>query len=263
MRRIPSLAACLAGLALAGCFAIGNSGVPIDTLSVAAPRPPAERTLVIVLPGIGSDAREMKDRGIADAIHASWPEADILLTSATLAYYRDGKLVPRLHREIVEPARKSGYARVWLAGASLGGMGALVYEREHPGEVTGIALFAPFLGNADLLEEIRSAGGPGNWEPVPLPAGMNGDHYQRQVWRMVKSWADRPRLARCIWLAVGTRDRFAEGARLIEPVLPGTHYLELPGGHTWNCGAARQEKSFRASAASPLKGDPRQRPCNR
>lgn len=221
---------CLAA-GLAGCFTLGDSKVPIGTVSVPALRPAAERTLVIVLPGLGDDAQDMRDHGLAEVIRESWPEADVLLTSATFAYYRDGKLVPRLHDEIVGPSRSKGYARVWLAGASLGGMGVLLYEREHPGELTGLVLFAPFLGNGELLNEIRAAGGPRSWDPGPLPAEMNGDNYQRQVWKMVKGWT--PELARRAWLACGTSDHLIEDARLLAPQLAGSHYLELPGGHTW------------------------------
>ena len=115
----------------------------------------------------------------------------------------------------------------------MGGMGALLYEREHPGELTGLVLFAPFLGESKLLDEIRAAGGPRTWDPGPLPAEMNGDNYQRQVWKMVKGWAQRPELARQVWLACGTSDHLIEDVRLMAPELPGSHYLELPGGHTW------------------------------
>jgi len=231
-RGLPLVVCVAAGLA--GCFTIGDSKVPIGTLSVPALPPAAERTLVIVLPGFGEDAQDMRDHGLAEVIRESWPEADVLLTSATFAYYRDGKLVQRLHDEIVGPSRSKGYARVWLAGASLGGMGALLYEREHPGELTGLALFAPFLGNRELLDEIRAAGGPRTWDPGPLPAEMNGDNYQRQVWKMVKGWAPRPELARRVWLACGTSDHLIEDVRLLAPALPGSHYVELSGGHTWS-----------------------------
>ena len=232
MSRGLPLVLCLAA-GLAGCFTIGDSKAPIGTVSVPAPRPAAERTLVIVLPGFGDDAQDMKGHGLAEVIQESWPEADVLLTSATFAYYRDGKLVPRLHDEIVAPSLRAGYVRVWLAGASLGGMGALLYEHQHPGELTGLVLFAPFLGNAELLDEIRAAGGPRNWDPGPLPAQMNGDNYQRQVWTMVKGWAPRPELARRVWLACGTSDHLIEDVRLLAPALPGSHYVELSGGHTW------------------------------
>ncbi len=243
MSRGLPFALCLAA-GLAGCFTIGNSKVPIGTVTVPALRPGAERTLVIVLPGFGDDAQDMRNHGLAEVIRESWPETDVLLTSATFAYYRDGRLVQRLHDEIVGPSGRGGYARVWLAGASMGGMGALLYEREHPGELTGLVLFAPFLGESKLLDEIRAAGGPRTWDPGPLPAEMNGDNYQRQVWKMVKGWAQRPELARQVWLACGTSDHLIEDVRLMAPELPGSHYLELPGGHSWGLWISSAKEIF-------------------
>jgi len=235
MRRVPTLALlAAAALALAGCFVIGDSRQPIDTLAVSAPQRTAEPPLVIVLPGFGTDAQEMRERGVAATVHASWPEADVLLTSATFAYYRDGRLVGRLHEEIVGRARRQGYRRIWLAGASMGGMGALMYEREHPGELAGLLLFAPFLGNNELLRELRAAGGARAWNPGPLPAEMNGDNYQRQVWKMVKEWSGQPALAGRVWLACGTEDSLIEAARLLAQELPEGRFVEYPGGHTWS-----------------------------
>jgi pimeloyl-ACP methyl ester carboxylesterase len=232
-RSIDVLRTCLSAIGLAGCVVIGDSQVPIGTMEVAAPRPSAERTLVVVLPGFGADAAELMGHGIAAAIQEAWPEVDVVLTSATFAYYRDGRLVERLHNEVVEPALNKGYRRIWLAGASMGGMGALLYERERPGALEGIVLFAPFLGSNELLREIRASGGPRRWDPGALPAEMSSDNYQRQVWKMVKGWGDRPELARRVWLVCGIYDRLIDGVRLLAQELPGANFLELPGGHTW------------------------------
>jgi len=223
----------LAFVGVAGCMVIGDARQPIAFETIAAPRPGAERTVVIVLPGFGSDAKEMRERGVAQAIQEVWPEADVLLASATFDYYREGKLVGRLHEEVVSPVLRAGYKRVWLAGASLGGMGALLYEHEHPGTVTGIVLFAPFLGDRSLLQEIKAAGGPRTWNPGELPAELNADNYQRQVWKMVKGWAGEPQRARRVWLACGVEDRLMAGARLMATALPQDRFVELPGGHTW------------------------------
>ena len=234
----------MAAIGLAGCVVIGDSQVPIGTMEVAAPRPSAERTLVIVLPGFGVDAAEMMGHGIAGAIQEAWPEVDVVLTSATFAYYRDGRLAGRLQDEVVGPALKKGYRRIWLAGASMGGMGALLYERERPGALEGIVLFAPFLGSNELLREIRAAGGLRRWDPGALPAEMNGDDYQRQVWKMVKGWGDRPELARRVWLICGTSDRLINGVRLLAQELPGANYLEVPGGHTWDTWVGGAKAAF-------------------
>jgi pimeloyl-ACP methyl ester carboxylesterase len=224
---------CLAALGLGGCLAIGDSGLPIASETVAAPLASAQRTLVIMLPGFGDDVQEMRDHGVARAIQDAWPEADVLLASATYAYYRDGQLVPRLHDEVVAPALRAGY-RVWLAGASMGGMGVLLYEREHPGTLTGVVLFAPYLGSDGLLKEIRAAGGPRDWDPGPVPAEMTRENYQRQVWKMVKGWADRPDLAHRVWLVCGTDDPLMSDARLLAAALPENRFMEIPGGHTWS-----------------------------
>jgi pimeloyl-ACP methyl ester carboxylesterase len=223
----------LAFLGVAGCFTIGDAGKPIAFETIAAPAPASVRTAVIVLPGFGADASEMKERGVAKAIQEAWPEADVILASATFDYYRKNKLVDRLHDDIVAPTLKAGYQRVWLAGASLGGMGALLYEQQHPDTLTGIVLFAPFLGDRSLLQEIRDAGGPRAWQPGELPVEVNSENYQRQMWKMIKGWAEEPQRARRVWLACGVEDRLMNGARLMATALPQDRFVEFPGGHTW------------------------------
>jgi len=227
MRRILIL---LAGLGLAACAPIGDSSVPIPSEMLAAPQPSAQRTLVIVLPGRHDEGRGENERGLAQAIHEVWPRADVLLASATFAYYRDGRLVERLHQDIVAPARRNGYRRIWLAGASMGGMGAMLYERAYPGTLAGVVLFAPFLGDKALLEEIRRSGGVQGWEPGPLPAQVDSTNYQRQIWKFIR---EQPALAGRVWLACGTDDFLLSGARLLATKLPDGRYVEMPGGHDW------------------------------
>src|SRR5574341_2265670 len=235
---------CLAALALAGCTGPGDSNAPIGGEKLAAREPAGERTLVIVLPGIQGDAREMRERGIGEAIQAAWPHADVFLANATFAYYRDSKLVARLHDDIVTPAREAGYRRIWLAGASMGGLGALLYEREHAGMLTGVVLFAPFLGDEALFQEIRDAGGLQKWDPGPPSSKVDFTNYQRQVWTRVRTWAEQPELARRVWLACGTDDYLRSGSRLLATALPEAHFIEEPGGHTWATWARLSKSVF-------------------
>jgi hypothetical protein len=178
MRRILIL---LAGLGVAACAPMGDASLPIASELLPAPQPSPARTLVIVLPGRADGGRGENERGMAKAIHEAWPSADVLLTSATYAYYREGTVVERLHIDVVAPALRAGYRRIWLAGASMGGMGAMLYEHTHPRRVTGVVLFAPFLGDEPLLDEIRRAGGVRQWDPGPLPREVDIRNYQRQV----------------------------------------------------------------------------------
>ena len=220
----------LAGLGAAACASFGDSRAPIATELLPAPQPSPLRTLVIVLPGRNDGGRGANERGMARAIHEAWPGADVLLASATYVYYRDGKMVERLHEDVVEPALRAGYRRIWLAGASMGGTGAMLYERAHPGTVTGVVLFAPFLGDKPLLEEIRRAGGVRQWDPGPLPAEVDARNYQRQVWKYVR---EQSALASRVWLACGSDDYLLSGARLLAATLPEGRFVEMPGGHDW------------------------------
>ena len=63
----------LAFLGVAGCIVLGDARQPITSETIAAPQPSAERTVVIVLPGFGVDAKEMKERGVATTIQEAWP----------------------------------------------------------------------------------------------------------------------------------------------------------------------------------------------
>lgn len=218
-------------LLLAGCLSGGGTRERIPTRLLPALAGDGERVLVVVLPGRGDDLQGLVDSGIAPAIQAAWPEADVLLAEVTMAYYYEGRMPERLHEEVIAPARERGYAGVWLAGASMGGMGTLLYERSRPGELDGLVLLAPYLGGRGLLEEI---GGPGlaAWQPGPLPAEISRKTYQREVWRNVQRWPAGGR-GQDVWLAYGEDDRLAKAIGVLAPALPPDQVLARPGGHAW------------------------------
>lgn len=250
MKLIHSLLACAL---LSGCSQFGAPRDPIPTIKVAGTQT-QPRALVAVLPGFIYDADDLYDHGVADAIHRGWPEVDVVLVGATYPYYRTGVLAKRLHEQVFEPARRQGYRELWLAGGSMGGMGVLLYEWAHPGELSGLVLFSPFLGSDALLEEIRAAGGTANWDAGPLPAEMDGDNYQRQVWKMIKGWARRPEWTRRVWLACGTEDYFASrDVPVLAAELPPEQSLMRPGGHDWDFWLSAMPEVFGriSSAAAP------------
>lgn len=221
-------------LSLGGCLSFGDARAPIATDLLPAPRTGAGPALVIVLPGRGDDLAALRRSGIASAIQSSWPEADVLLADVGMAYYMQGRMPQRLHDEVVAPARTRGYRQVWLMGASMGGMGTLLYDRQYPGEMDGLVLLAPYVGDTKLLDEIRAAGGVARWQAGPVPAQIDGSNYQREIWRHLQSWT-QPGAARAqrVWLAYGDHDRLGQARPLFEPILPADHVLVRPGGHAW------------------------------
>lgn len=216
---------------LFGCFPRGDPSKPIPTEFVAAPQ--RAQRLVVVLPGRGDDIAGLRRSGITQAVQAAWPDADVMLTGLALGYYMEGQTERRLHQEIVEPARRRGYGEVWLVGASLGGMGALLYERAHPNTVTGMVLLAPYLGEKDLIKQISAAGGVTRWQAPPAPNGINADNFQQELWRHIQGWSRQPGGPRNVWVAYGKQDRLIDALPLLQPLLPPEQVLVRDGGHDW------------------------------
>ena len=221
----------LAGLlALTGCAASGDVTRPVPTTFIAAPQP-AQR-LVVMLPGRGDSLQSLTDIGIAGIIQESWPDADVVLAGLTMPFYQQGRAIRRLHDEVIEPARRPTYRQVWLAGISLGGVGALLYDREYPDQIDGLLLLSPYLGDDAIHRQIREAGGLAAWQPGPAqPIGPKT--FQRELWRYVKGWAQRPERTRSTWLAYGADEPFRQPIELLSPLLPADHVIMLPGKHNW------------------------------
>lgn len=254
MRWFRTLLTALALVAvLAGCYPKGDAGVPIP--HVLVPAPVKATRLVVVLPGRGDDLAAMQRSGISRAVQSAWPDADVIVTALAMDYYMEGRAAQRLHDEIVVPARRYGYREVWLAGASMGGMGTLMYDQAYPGEMDGLILLAPYLGEAPLLREIETAGGLMEWQPGP-PAVLSRENFQRELWRHVQSWHRNPGRASTVWLGYGDRDRLRRAMPLLAPVLSKEQVLVREGGHDWQVWSSltaeiltRVERSQRAPAA--------------
>jgi Putative esterase len=217
---------------LSACIPIRDADKPIATLLVPAQQP--ARKLVVILPGRADDLDALRSSGMYEAIQTAWPDADVLFAELTLSYYMQGRAPERLHDEVIAPApaRARGYREVWLGGASMGGMGVLMYERLHPGEADGLVLLAPFLGEDDLLDEIRDAGGIAQWNAGPQQE-VDSKTWRRELWRHLQTWSRDPKPAQRVWLAYGDRDRLRDAASLLAPLLPADQVMVRPGGHTW------------------------------
>ncbi|MGH8372102.1 MAG: alpha/beta hydrolase [Gammaproteobacteria bacterium] len=224
-----------AGLSLlVSACVTGKLTEPMPSILVPAPQAAASHPLVIVLPGRYDSLQDLQSNGIAPAIQQSWPIADVLLVGATPPYYMDGGLVRRLREQVIVPARQKGYRDIWLSGASQGGLGTLLYERALPGDVTGLVLFAPYMGNTSLIRQIANAGGAARWQPpMPRPVAADIDNYLIENWRAVHDWSSDTARVRNVWLACGSDDDLLPAAKLIAAQLPPGHFVELPGGHDW------------------------------
>ena len=185
-------------------------------------RPAATR--IVMLPAAYSSAEDFVREGFASAVRARGLDIDLVFTPLQLEHVTDRSVLGRVHREIVQPARAQ-HAAVWLGGISLGAYIALCYAAEHARELTGLCLFAPYLGSHIITGEIERAGGARAWDAGAVAA----DDEERRVWRFIKQ---RP-AALALHLGLGREDRFAPRHRLLAQVLPAQAVDCVPGGHDW------------------------------
>ena len=153
---------------------------------------------MIWLPGAYHSAQNFLDEGFARAAAQRRAPLDLRFVDLQMQHLDDRDIFQRLRSEIVLPARDSG-AAVWLAGVSLGGLIALDYASSYPNELDGLCLFAPYLGNRMLINEIAAASGLGGWQPGELAES----DAERRIWRYIKTRVDS---RSCSWATAETID---------------------------------------------------------
>lgn len=212
------------GLLFAACC-VPRATVPIRTVSLEQ-RP--SKSLVVLLPGRFDEAEDFARRRFAEIAREAGGTFDLVAVDAHLGYYRDGAIAERLEQDVIRPARARGYERIWLAGISMGGLGAIIYGDLHPGGVEGVFLIAPYLGPDDGAAAVAAAGGLAAWTPPPGPRDALG--FADRVWAGAKDLVGRPQP---VVLAYGRDDKLAAAHRVLAAALPPERVLVLPGGHDW------------------------------
>jgi len=229
----PVLARLAAGMGmmamLAGCAAPPRAGtIPMNTIYDNAVPGQRSAVLLIMLPGVKNTPEEFAQRGFVQALRQRGLAVDVAAVDAHLGYYLDRSVVERLRQDVVSPARLQGYRRIWLLGISLGGLGSTLYLREHPDEIEGVVLLAPFLGVQGTLAEIQRAGGLAGWHPEIQP----GDDE-----RMLLAWLRDHDFSAPgsppVYLGYGLSDRYAPGSELLAARLPAQHVVAIDGNHRW------------------------------
>lgn len=191
---------------------------------------PGGKEMVVFLPGRWSRAEEFQREKFFEMAAAEWPHARLVAPDLHIGYYKNRTLAERVHEDIVLPARKSGVTKLRFVGISMGGLGALIYDAEHPGEVDEMILLSPFVGEDEALREIAAAGGVGAWRPGEIKER----DFTRKLWLKLREKHHARRDAPRILLGCGRGDRLAESNRLFaRSFLKPGDVLWRDGGHDW------------------------------
>jgi len=215
----------------------------LDALYDLAPEPGPGRILLVMLPGAKGRAQDLVQWGFVRALRERNLPIDVVAVEAHLGYYLERSLSLHLTRDIIAPARAENYQRIWLMGISLGGMGSLLYAREHPADIEGVIVFAPFLGARGTIAEVVRAGGLARWQPGEIKP----DDDERQLLMWIKTYPLAAGVSQKvpspvegegsflpkICLGYGTDDRFAAASQMLAERLPAAQVVTIPGGHDW------------------------------
>ncbi|MCU0951643.1 MAG: alpha/beta hydrolase [Burkholderiaceae bacterium] len=240
-RRRLLTAAALAGPAciaptLTGCVAMRPTTVPMPALVDLAPATSGGRVLLVFLPGAQERPADIVAQGFVRMLRERGIAADMLVADAHLGYFRQRVVLERLHDDLIAPALARDPRPLWLAGISLGGLGALLYASGADGvartPVAGVLSIAPFLGEQPVVDEVIAAGGLAAWSP---PAAIDARDFSRRLLSWLRGYADPAQAAMRppLWLGYGDRDGFAEKNALVGRTLPPDRLIVAPGGHTW------------------------------
>jgi pimeloyl-ACP methyl ester carboxylesterase len=225
----------LCALLATGCGGLRTAKAPMDRYADPSSCPGDTRTLLVMLPGAYSDPDEFVREGFVEAVRARKLAVDVVRVDAHLGYYNHKTILERLDRDVIAPARAKGYRAVWLLGISVGGFGSLLYAQTRPGEIAGLVVLAPYLGERAQSMDIANAGGLARWQgPLEAPPGSDPrTPNEAQLWQWLRGYAgaagDRPPL----YLGYGLGDRFAFSHRLLAAALPAGRVFTTQGGHDW------------------------------
>ncbi len=221
----------LAAVVLCGCGGWRAATVPLRVLPRPAACPSPVDTLLVLLPGSYSLPEDFDSEGFVAEVRARHLAVDLALVDAHVGYYRERKIIDRLSADVIAPARARGYRHVWIAGISLGGLGAMLYASERPGEVDGLAVLAPYLGSPEIARTVRAAGGLRQWrtpDTVPQVDDLDG-----ALWRWLRqATVETPQRPPFV-LGYGRSDRFVESDVVLAAALPPDRVFTAEGGHDW------------------------------
>jgi pimeloyl-ACP methyl ester carboxylesterase len=227
---------------VAGCSFMRPPRTPMERVSFRERGASSARGAIVLLPGFGDRPAAFAEHGFVRVLAKHAPEYDVFAADAHFGYYRKRSLLERLERDVIGPLKQRGYRELWLVGASLGGFGAVAYARNHPEQVRGLLLFAPYLGPSKVVREVAAAG-LCSYRPAAAAAKVEDDEesFARAnfVWLRRQACEERDV---SIYVAVGDKDRLLAADRLLGQALDPSHMLVLPGGHGWKVWTAALER---------------------
>lgn len=232
---------------IAGCVSIPKATVPLKKIQLYWSENHSQSRLIVYLPGRSDKAEDFTAQGLWETLKEQGVPFDAVAVEAHLGYYLKGSIVDRIKEDVIEPAREKGYDEIWVVGNSLGGLGALLVEKELPGTWEKMILLAPFLGDDKrLYKQFDQAGGLRNWNPEVEFAKTD---FSPRLWQWLKLWPEQNEQRPDTYLGYGYDDRLKLGIDYLVPLLEESKVTAIPGGHRWSVWKPLWEKLVKSAVS--------------
>jgi hypothetical protein len=219
---------------LAGCAALRPAKVPVDVVVDPAPPSRGSKVLIVFLPGAWDTPADVVAQGFIRQVRERNIAADVAVVDLHLRYFLNRTMLERLDRDVIGPALARGYAQIWFAGISMGGLGSLLYASSADGQprppVAGVLALAPFIADRSVMREVTDAGGLARWRPAEP---IEGRDYSRRLLQWMQGYANGAQPRPPLFLGYGAEDGYAETVAMLGDVLPRERLFTAPGGHDW------------------------------
>ena len=199
------------------------------------------KTLLVMLPGIRGNDKSFAKNDFITILESNDIDVDVLAIDAHFAYYKNKSLIDRLQQDVIKLAKQQGYENIWLLGISLGGLGSMLYTNQRPEDISGVILIAPYLGDKELLDEIKSYANLQEW--LEYVKQINRENYKETISEKQRKIAQHlwlPLLQRkCypqkpIYLLYGEKDKLKYSNDILATCLRKDRIVRMQGKHNWS-----------------------------
>lgn len=234
-RKLLILTKLIAIFLFSACSFYPKTTIPIETTSYVVGAGSA-KTLLVMLPGIRDSDKSFARNDFITILNQNNIDVEVITVNANIAYYKNRGLIDRLEQDVIQVAKQEGYKNIWLLGISLGGLGAMLYTNEQPEDIQGIILLAPYLGDRDIIEEIKSYASLEEWAKFAKQftrenSTEKSNKLVKYLWLPLierKCYTHKP-----IYLLYGDEDKHKFAHDVMASCLSADSVITIEGKHNW------------------------------
>lgn len=189
--------------------------------------------VIVFLPGLYDSADIFVEKSFFTMARKEGIKADMVAASIDVEHLLQNKMLLRIKRDII--AQVKAYKNIWFVGVSLGGLNSLLFYKNNEEAICGLVILAPYLGNDDLTEELKTAGKIKNWRPRFDKNKEAIDNRIDRLWLWFKTQSTKGQLDN-IYLGYGRKDKYVESIKILETLLPDKNITVVEGKHNWEAG---------------------------